>query len=118
MTRAETLRSGRPHQRAARLGGWDVAPKRSLAHVRKQIDRLDERLLALISQRASMALLIGRIKRQAKWPVYDARRESFVIRHMTERNRGPLSPGAIRHIFQAVLSECRRRQRPVRRRRA
>ncbi len=118
MTRAETLRTGLSHQRAARSGGWDGAPKKTLAHVRKQIDRLDERLLALISRRASMALLIGRIKRQAKWPVYDARREGFVIRHMIQQNRGPLSPGAIRHIFQAVLSECRRRQRPIRRRRA
>jgi chorismate mutase/prephenate dehydratase len=88
-----------------------AARRQTLAHVRSQIDRLDERLLSLISRRAALALLIGRIKRQQKWPVYDARREQFVLRHVTQRNRGPLSPSAIRHIFQAILSECRRRQR-------
>lgn len=82
-----------------------------LSEVRRQIDRLDERLLRLINERAIYALTIGRIKKASKWPVFDAAREAFVLRHVVQANRGPLSPGAVRHIFQSILTECRRRQR-------
>jgi chorismate mutase len=87
-----------------------------LSKVRRQIDRLDERLLRLVNQRAMYALAIGRIKKARKWPVFDAARETFVLNHVVQANRGPLSPGAVKHIFQSVLTECRRRQRRTRRR--
>lgn len=84
------------------------APK--LATVRRQIDRLDEELLRLINQRAKLALMIGRIKKRRKWPVFDAGREEFVLRHVMEANRGPLAAAAVQHVFQAILCECRRHQ--------
>ena len=82
-----------------------------LTAVRARIDRLDEQLLGLINQRAQLALVIGRIKKRRKWPVFDARREAAVLRHVMRANPGPLSARAVRHIFQAILSECRRRER-------
>ena len=88
-----------------------------LSVVRKRIDRLDLRLLRLLSQRATLAQRIGRIKHRRKWPVFDARREAFVLRHAKRANRGPLSEHAVRHIFQAILCECRRRERSSTRRR-
>ena len=89
------------------------APK--LATVRQRIDRLDKQLLRLLNHRAELALLIGHIKKRRKWPVFDANREAFVLRHVMDANRGPLSARAVHHVFQAVLCECRRRQQ-VRRR--
>ena len=83
----------------------------ALVAVRRRIDRLDEQLLRLLNARAKLALEIGRLKRLGKWPVYDARREAFVLRHVAQANGGPLSPAAVRHVFQSVLTECRRRQR-------
>ena len=82
-----------------------------LASVRRRIDGLDLQLLRLINRRARFALEIGRIKKRKKWPVFDARREAFVLRHVTSASRGPLSAGAVRHIFRAILSGCRRRER-------
>ena len=82
-----------------------------LTSVRRRIDRLDERLLRLINERARLALMIGRIKRRKRWPVYDARREAFVFAHVQRVNRGPLSSYAVRKVFQAILSQCRRRER-------
>jgi hypothetical protein len=35
---------------------------------------------------------------------------------MTRANRGPLSARAVAHIFQAILCECRRRERSSKRR--
>ena len=82
-----------------------------LSVVRARIDRLDKQLLRLINQRAQLALVIGRIKKRRKWPVFDARREAAVLRYVMGTNAGPLSARAVRHIFQAILSECRRRER-------
>ncbi len=95
MTTAQQTR-----QRVGRLNG-----------VRSRIDRLDERILRLLNRRARMALQIGRIKHRRKWPVFDAAREASVLRHVTRANRGPLTARAVRRVFQAVLRECRRRER-------
>ena len=87
-----------------------------LSAVRRRIDRLDEQLLRAINTRASLALAIGRIKTRSKWPVFDARREAVVLRHVIRANRGPLSANAVRRVFHAILSECRRREgKPSRR---
>ena len=98
-----------------------VKPSRTTARlhtVRRQIDRLDEQLLRLVNRRARLALEIGRIKQRRKWPVFDAAREAAVLRHMAQTNHGPLSAAAVKHIFLAVLSECRRRERSSKKRKA
>jgi len=66
--------------------------------------------LRLLNERAMLALAIGRLKRRRKWPVFDPKRERFVLRHIVSVNRGPLSSAAVRHVFQAILCECRRRE--------
>ena len=87
----------------------------SLASIRRRIDRLDERLLRALNERAMWALAIGRIKKRRKWPVYSAKREAFVLRHVMQANGGPLSARAVKHVFQAILCECRRRERSQKR---
>ena len=94
-----------PHRMAKR----GRRPK--LDDVRRQIDQLDARLLRLLNKRARFALEIGRIKDRRKWPIFDAKREAVVLRHVARANRGPLSSNAVRRIFQAILNECRRRER-------
>ena len=81
--------------------------------VRQRIDRLDLRLLHLLNQRATLALAIGRIKKRKKWPAFDGRREAVVLRRGTRANRGPRLAHAVQHVFQAILCECRRRERRV-----
>ena len=88
----------------------------TLDAVRRRIDHLDAQCLRLLNRRAAMALAIGRIKRRRKWPVFDARREAVVLRHVVAANRGPLSAKAVQRIFQAILRECRRREHKSRKR--
>lgn len=83
----------------------------NLPQLRQRIDRLDERLLALVSDRALLAIKIGQLKRRKKWPLYDARREAFVLQHVGRMNQGPLSDRAVQQIFQSILTQCRRRER-------
>lgn len=74
-------------------------------------------MLALLNQRAKLALQIGHIKKRRKWPVFDAAREAHVLRRVTLRNKGPLSSRAVEHVFQAILCECRRRERTAKKKR-
>ncbi len=83
----------------------------NLHTLRRHVDRLDGQLVRLLNRRTKLALEIGRIKQVQKRPVYDAQREVLVLRHITQANRGPLSAGAVRRVFQVVLRECRRRER-------
>lgn len=95
----------------------DARRRSRLTAVRRRIDRLDLRLLGLLNRRAADALAIGRIKQRRKWPVFDAAREASVLRHVARVNAGPLSARAVQRIFQAILRECRRRERAPRRKR-
>ncbi|MBI4341002.1 MAG: chorismate mutase [Candidatus Omnitrophica bacterium] len=91
--------------------GESARASAKLRAVRQTIDRLDEQLLRLVNRRARLALKIGRIKKRRKWPVFDATREAFVLRRVQRANCGPLSSAAIRSIFRAILTQCRRRER-------
>ena len=79
--------------------------------MRRRIDLIDRQLLRLLNRRALLALEIGRFKKRRRWPVFDARREAAVLRHVTRANRGPLSARAVQRVFEAILRECRRRER-------
>ena len=79
----------------------------NLPSLRKQIDRIDRRVLRLLSERATLALRIGRLKKTRKLPVFDGRREQVVLRQLARAHRGPLPTRAIRTIFSAILRASR-----------
>ena len=75
--------------------------------LRKQIDRVDRRVLRLLNDRAKLALRVGQLKKTRKLPVLDGRREQVVLRQLARANRGPLPTRAIRTIFSAILRASR-----------
>ena len=79
----------------------------TLDSLRRRIDRIDEKLLRLLEQRAETALKIGRIKKQHGLPVYDGKREQEVLRRLTRRNGGPLPAGSVKAIFREILRRNR-----------
>ena len=74
------------------------------------IDDLDEKILALLNDRASVALEIGAIKKSAGLPVVELKREQAVVEGMMGRNAGPLGNDAIERIYTAIMLEMRRLQ--------
>jgi chorismate mutase len=84
---------------------------RDLDALREEIDRLDERLVELLSARAACALEIGRVKKAAGLPVYQPAREAEVLGHVQRVNRGPLDDGALRRLFERIIDEARRLER-------
>jgi len=79
--------------------------------IRKEIDRLDGELLRIFNERASLALAIGKIKKELDIPVYDPKREKLIFEKMKAVNPGPLEDEAIVRLFERVIDESRRLER-------
>ena len=72
---------------------------------RDQIDAIDEQVLKLVNERASLARAIGSLKDDGV--IYRPEREAQVLRRLQGNNTGPLSNEAVSNIFRAVMSNCR-----------
>ncbi len=78
---------------------------------RKQIDELDEQIVALLSKRAEAARAIGQMKRAADLPVYEPGREQAVFNHVRTVNPGPLGDAEMVDIYQRIIDVMRTLQR-------
>lgn len=85
----------------------------TLQLLRRRIDRLDARLLRLLNQRARLGLQVGRLKKQHGRRLFDPIRERAILRRLTAKNGGPLSPAAIRAIYLEILRQTRRIEQSV-----
>ena len=76
-----------------------------LKKFRDEIDAIDEHLLKLVNERASLARQIGNLKEDGV--IYRPEREAQILRRLSELNPGPLPVEAIANIFRSVMSNCR-----------
>ena len=72
--------------------------------VRREIDRVDDELAALIDKRAAHAKKIGELKGGA--PAYRPERESQILNRMAARN-GVLPAERLTAVFREIISACR-----------
>lgn len=86
-----------------------------LGTLRQQIDQLDEQLLALLNQRASLARQVAQAKQQdgETRNFWRPEREAEVLRRMLTHNRGPLGDEAVAVLFREIMSACLALQKPV-----
>lgn len=84
-----------------------------LKELRNSIDAIDAQLLALLSQRAQLAIDAGRIKHDAGAPVFRPEREKEVLQRAAASNPGPLSSAHVTNVFREVISACRALERPL-----
>ncbi len=79
----------------------------TLPEIRRQIDALDQQLLALLNQRAELVHEVGEVKRAEKSEIYAPEREEQVLRSLVEKNaaqRGRLPEKSIRAIYREIMS--------------
>jgi chorismate mutase / prephenate dehydratase len=86
-----------------------------LGKVRGQIDAIDEKIHALISDRARLAQQVGISKTQEGKTVdfYRPEREAQVLRMAKERNKGPLRDEEVLRLFREIMSACLAQQEPL-----
>ena len=84
----------------------------ALKKYREQIDRIDDDLLKLFNQRATLAQQIGHAK--GNGAVLRPEREAQVLSRMTQANNGPLSKQSISALYTEIMSHCRALEAPLR----
>ena len=75
------------------------------------IDDVDARIVDLLNERTRVVENIGRVKREAKLPIYEPKREDQVFANITGANHGPMTQDAVRRIFERIIDEMRTIQR-------
>ena len=75
------------------------------------INALDRTIIRLLNERAICAKVIGQIKKNNGIPVYDPRREEFVLDNVQQHNEGPLANEAVRRLFERIIDEIRSLER-------
>lgn len=78
---------------------------------RAEIDRLDQKIVRLLSERAQQVQRIGRAKQRIGEPVYQPDREDRVYERVVSANDGPLDDSAILRLFERIIDEARRLER-------
>ena len=87
---------------------------RPLSELRALIDSVDERLVALLAERARLVVEVGQAKRHEQVPVYAPSRERAVIERAVARNPGPLGARTIEAVFREIMSGSFALERPLR----
>lgn len=76
----------------------------TLDELRRRIDALDEQLVALLNERAAIAVEIGRVKRATGVGVFAPEREREVLQRVTALSKGPLTRAALTTIYKELMS--------------
>ncbi len=82
----------------------------SLDDLRRRIDAIDDQLLDLLDERASVAHAIGGEKQRLSVPAHDPERERRVLERMEQRQRSrderSFPESAVRAVFREIISAC------------
>ena len=84
----------------------------SVTTIRTTIDRIDSQLVKLLNERAACAAEIGRQKAAQALPIQDKTREHDVLKTVLALNAGPLSPQALKRIYETIIDGCKETQKP------
>lgn len=92
---------------------FSLSRKESVDALRKKIDQLDGKIVALLNERASLAQRIGQTKNRVREKVYVPNREKEIFQRISSLNRGPLRAEAVRAIYREILSASRSLEAPI-----
>ena len=81
--------------------------------LRKKIDQIDEKLVALLNDRAALAQRIGLAKNSNHLEIYVPGREKEILRRVSRLNPGKISEAGIRSIFREIISASRSLEAPL-----
>jgi len=86
----------------------------SLESLRVQIDALDEKIVALLNERARVVVEIGKFKQQNNSPIYAPDREKTVLQKVRKLNGGPLPDRCLEAVYRELMSGSFALEKPLR----
>jgi chorismate mutase/prephenate dehydratase len=81
-----------------------------LVEIRKEIDKVDNKLLELFEHRMGLSLKVADYKKDKGVPVYDPAREKEKLEHLREMAKNKDNADAISELFTQIMSISRRSQ--------
>jgi chorismate mutase/prephenate dehydratase len=92
-----------------------MAEDNPLMGLRDKIDGLDLQIMQAISDRARCAQQVAEVKKgQGDLAYYKPEREAQVLRHIMEKNAGPLDNEEMARLFRQIMSACLALEQPIR----
>lgn len=87
---------------------------RALDDIRRRIDALDENIVRLLNERASLIVEVGKVKREGGIPIYAPHREQAVLARVLAANHGPLPPKTVEAVYREIMSGSFALEQPLR----
>ena len=92
-----------------------MSKENPLLGLRDKIDALDLQIMQAISERARCAQQVAEVKKdQGYVAYYKPEREAQVLRHIMEKNAGPLDNEEMARLFRQIMSACLALEQPIR----
>lgn len=85
----------------------------TLDDLRQQINTIDDRILALLEERASVVAHVADAKRQEQAPFFNPEREAEVLERLVAKGAGRFPKESIIAVYREVMSACLALQAPV-----
>lgn len=82
-----------------------------ILNLRKEIDKIDEKIIALLKSRMDFSRKVGELKVALKIPVEDKGRENEIIQRLGEVANGHLKEEQLMRIFMAVFKSSKQVQK-------
>ncbi len=97
-----------------KLDGSSQTPQETLDELRRRIDEVDSRLVAILNERAQLVVEVGKCKRGSGTPIYAPHREAEVLNKVLARNKGPLPDRTIEAVYRELMSGSFFLEQPLR----
>jgi len=85
------------------MSDQNSSAQEQIAEIRGRIDEIDCQLVKLLNERAQYSLDIRALKPEARWGLYDPKREEEIFANVAKCNEGPLYAENLREIYEAIL---------------
>lgn len=85
----------------------------SIKKIRTEIDKIDYQILKLLNLRCNKAIELSAFKKASQMPLYDPKRENYIISKLKKLNKGPLINKSLAHIYKEIFSACLFLQKPL-----
>ncbi len=82
-----------------------------LETLRKRIDEIDDKLLALFNERMELVHRVGELKNASGAPIYRPERERAILERLKRQNNGRLTDAAIEALFLELFAVSRNLER-------
>jgi len=81
-----------------------VPKKQTLEQLRASIDTIDDRILDLLNERASLVLQVGKVKAAERRDFYVPNREREIYERLAGKNSGPFPSDGLKSVFREIIS--------------